>query len=257
MIKVIFSIPFTGKTPYSDNQTQTWYDFRAGIFEKYTLKSLENQTDKDFLIWLQFRPEEINNPTTKKIDKALKKSKLDYIMTFNGPIMKEDRATWHNQDLIERAEKSLKELEPKVKEFNYIYETNLDSDDMVYKDFVKVLKQEPFRERGALYQKDGFIYEISGRLAFWHNPISQQNYTIMYPVDIFLDAKKHFEYQNGLDSHEQIPEKFNAKEMPKGFYCAIIHGTNISTVWGHPFMGQEIFYEEEKESILKDFGIEI
>jgi len=250
MIKHIFAIPFTGKTPKSDTQTQEWYDFRADIFIKYTLESLKNQTDKSSLIWLQFRPQEIDNSTTEKIKKALDKSKLEYLMTFNGAIMKEDRAIWHNKDLIERTEKSLKQF--KIKE-KYVYETNLDSDDMVHKDFVKIIKSKKFKKNGALYCKEGYAYETSGRLADWHNPTANQNYTIMYPTEIFLDAKKHFEYQNGLDSHEQIPKKFDSEEMPKEMYCAIIHGTNVSTIWIHNFRGKEYYYNEEINKILSNF----
>lgn len=265
-MKLIFSIPFTGKTPTSDNQSQEWYKFRAGIFEEYTLESLKNQTDKDFLIWLQFRPEDEDSLITAKIKKALKESGLEYLMTFNGAIMKEDRATWHNKDLIERAEKSLKEMarfcgggsssivsDEKYEDVKYIYETNLDSDDMLHKDFVKTVKSKPFREHGALYCRDGYVYEISERLAKWYNPTANQNYTIMYPIEIYFDAKKHFKYQNGLSSHEQVPELFEAEELPKGMYCSIISGTNISTVWSHPFQKDEIYYEDEKSEILKDF----
>ena len=253
MQKIIFSIPFTGKTPNSETQTQQWFDFRANVFEEYTLKSLMNQTDKDFLIWIQFKPSDKNNKATIKIRKALNKSKLEYVMTFNGPIMMEDKATWHNKDLIERATKSLKELEP-IKE-DYVVLVGLDSDDMVHAKFVEVLKEKTPRKHGAYYMTKGFVYSMDGRLSEWENPESMSIYAVVYPTDIFLDAKKHFEHQRGLNTHEQIPKLFDAEKLPDGLYCATIHGTNISTVWGHPFMGKEYYYADEVESIIKDFKI--
>lgn len=254
MTKIIFSIPFTGKTPHGDGFTsQIWYEFRAGIFKEYTLKSLINQTDKDFLLWLQFRPQEIDNKTTQNIRNSLNKSKIEYVMTFNGPIMMEDKATWHNKNLIERASKSLKELEP-IKE-DYVIEVGLDSDDMVHKKFIELLKDSVPKKHGAYYMKRGFVYSIDGKLADWINPESMSIYAITYPTKIFLDAEKHFEHQRGFNTHEQIPKLFDAELLPDGMFCSTIHGTNISTVWGHPFMGKEYFYDDEIQSILKDFKI--
>jgi len=251
MVKYIFNCPFTGKGNIGNGfRGQDWYDLRAKIFNENTLKSLMNQSDKDFLLWLQFRPKEKKNPTTQKIENALKKSGLEYVMTFNGIMMYDDRGTEHNKNLVERTAKSLKSIEI---EAEYVYETNLDSDDMLHRDFVRIVKSEPFRNQGALYCKEGYVYEMSGRLADWYNPTANQNYTIMYPTHIYLDAKKHYEYQNGLQSHEQIPKKFDSEEMPEDMYCSLIHGTNISTKWGHQFQGKEYYYELDKQQILNNF----
>ncbi len=110
-MKHIFQVPFTGKTPHGDGFTsQEWYDERIELFTKYTLKSLKNQTRKDFLLWITFRPEEIFNKSTKKIAKALTESGIQNIVSFNGTMFTEDRATWHNKDLPERLEKVLTEF---------------------------------------------------------------------------------------------------------------------------------------------------
>lgn len=269
MPKIIFSTPFTGKTPWqgeyllkpikskgwSDGgggfKGQDWFERRHKIFRELTLKSLANQTDKDFLIWLQFRPEEKNNPVTEKIENEIKKSGLKYILTFDGPIMMEDQATWHNFNLIERAERSLKQLEP-IDE-DYVVEFSLDSDDMVHKRMVELLKSKEMKEHGAFYMKKGFMYSVDGKMADWENPHSMSLYAIVYPTDVFLDATQHFMHQNGLDSHEQIPKLFDAELLPDGMFCCPYHALNISTVWDHPFRKKEYFYQDEIEQILKDF----
>jgi hypothetical protein len=253
MIKHIFYCPFTGKGPFNGFRGQDWYDFRAGIFEDYTIKSLKYQSNKDFLLWCSFRPEEFDNPTTKKIKRILKNSGLKYIMTYQGTMMTEDRAVEHNIDLKERLSKALPEVRKVVEDADYIYETNLDSDDTLRYDFSEMVQNKKFKKNGALYMKHGFVYNIKDRLAEWHNPSSQQNYTVMFPAEIYFDADKRLEYLNGLKSHEEIPKLFDAEEMPEGMYCAIIHGTNISTVWEHPFMGREYFYSDDKDTILKNF----
>src|SRR3990167_10218549 len=127
MVKHIFQIPFTGKTPKGDTMTQEWFDKRADLFEKYTVPSLKKQTSKDFYVWVTFRPEDATNPTTERILKAL--DGLKAIATFNGTMFTEDRATWHNEDLPERLAKTLPYIGTFLESADYIYETNLDSDD--------------------------------------------------------------------------------------------------------------------------------
>ena len=253
---VIFQTTFTGRGKFDGFRGQPWYAHRAGIFEKYTVQNLINQTDKDFIWWLCFRPQEKDNPVTNRIRKALNESGIDYVMTFNGQIMYDDRAEEKNKDLVERTTKSLKEIAPKINT-DYVYEVHFDSDDMVHKRFVEVIKDKPFKERGALFMKDGFVFTPDERVAKWYNPKAQQNYTIMYPKEIYLDAKKKYEYQNGFKSHEEIPDKFNAEELPTGMFCSMIHGTNISTVWSHPFRGEEYYYDDEKLFIINQFICQI
>jgi hypothetical protein len=248
---IIFSIPVTGKTQHGDGfKGQDWFDFRAGVFEQYTAKNLHKQTDKDFLVWLQFRPQEKDNPTTKRFEKALKG--LNYIITYNSPIMMEDKATWHNDNLIERSVSSLGALQGHIND-DWVVEVGLDSDDMVRDDFVSYLKTREMKNNGAFYMQKGWVYSLSDRLAEWNNPRSMSIYAITYPRDIFLDAKKHFEYQKGFNSHEQIPEKFDAELLPDGMYCATTHGKNISTEWNHRFRGKEIYNESDKKIILNHF----
>ena len=258
-IKHILQCPMTGKTPGRDGTGtgfggQEWYNKRADLFIKYTLENLKKQTNKDFLLWITFRPQELLNPTTKKIARAVTDSGLTNIMSFNGTMFTEDKAIWHNQDLQERLAKCLPALKESVGDADYIYETNLDSDDMVHKKFSEiVLNYKPSKE-GALYMTKGFVYNTEGRVADWNNPTSQQNYTIMFPKKIYLNAEKRLKYLKGFNTHEQVPTLFkNATQMPDGLYCSIIHGGNISTVWNHPFRGQEYIYEDQKLEILNNF----
>ena len=249
-VKHVFQIPFTGKTPKGDSMTQEWFDKRASIFEKYTLPSLKKQ-GTGFYVWVTFRPEDATNPTTEKVLGLLKGMKV--IATFNGTMFTEDRAVWHNTDLGERLEKSLPSVELFLGRTDFIYETNLDSDDTIHKDFSKYILSEPPRFKGAFFCKNGYAYNTSDRLAEWNNPVSNQNYTIMFPALIYFDAEARLKYLDGFKSHEEIPEKFDAQEMPDNSYCTVIHGDNISTIWTHPFRGQEIYSEEKKFNILTDY----
>ncbi len=255
-VKMVFQTPFTGKTPGKDGtgfSGQEWYDKRADIFINYTLESLKKQTVKNFLLWITFRPQELLNPTTKLIARALTKSGIPNIMSFNGTMFLQDKAIWHNTDLQERLKKCLPTLKEFIGDADYVYETNLDSDDTLHRKFSEIVQNYKPKKNGALYMQKGFVYHTQGRVADWFNPVSQQNYTIMFPSKTYLDAKKRLEYLDGFNTHEQIPTKFEAQKMPDGLYCSIIHGSNISTVWQHPFMGEEKYYEDVKQDIIKDF----
>jgi large subunit ribosomal protein L31 len=131
-------------------------------------------------------------------------------------------------------------------------ETMLDSDDTLHKDFVKNIKEIPAEYKGAIILRDGYIYSTKDRLAKWHNPISNQNYTIIFPKDIYYNPEKRLKYLDGLKTHEEVPIKFKCVEL-KDMYCSITHGQNMSTEWGHPFMGEEIFNEETKNLILHNY----
>ena len=58
MIAHLISVPFTGLGLHGGYRGDSWFKYRVEVFKKYTLPSLMNQTNKDFTIWLQFRPEE-------------------------------------------------------------------------------------------------------------------------------------------------------------------------------------------------------
>ena len=75
----------------------------------------------------------------------------------------------------------------------------------------------------------------------------------MFPSKIYFDVDKRLEYLDGFSSHEELPIKFKATKLPDGFYCTVVHGENITTTWDHPFRGQEYYYRDEQEEILKNF----
>ena len=81
----IVMIPFTGVGLYGGYRGDDWFRERVEIFKKYTLKSLQQQTDKKFLLWLTFRREEYFNSITHELADFLEKDKSIYfVMSFKG-----------------------------------------------------------------------------------------------------------------------------------------------------------------------------
>jgi len=231
-----------------------WYKKRIEIFKKYCLKSLLNQSNRNFIHWICFRPEEKENPQTKALAKYLDKLKYNYIFTFYGQSFWDDKTS--NIGLEEKMQKSIDDVAKYIKGKEYVYFTVLDSDDMFHGDMVKTIQEEEYGYAKALTPIKGYILnDDTGQLADWNHPSCPPYYTIMFPVNIFLSAKKQLEYYYPFVSHEDIIRIFKCKRMPDNLYCCTVHSGNISTHWEHKVRGKEYFYESEKREILKGFGI--
>lgn len=231
-----------------------WYRERIKIFKKYCLKSLLNQTNKDFIHWICFRPEEENNPITKELGQYLGKLNHNCIFTFHGQPFWDDKTS--NLNIEKRIQDSVGAISEHIKGKDYVYFTVLDSDDMFHKDMVKMIQGENYEYKKALTPIKGLILNAkTGQLADWNHPSCPPYYTIMFPSEMFLDAKKQIEYYYPFVSHEDILRIFKCKRLPDDMYCCTVHSGNISTHWEHSAMGEEYFYESEIKSILKNFGI--
>lgn len=250
-------IPFTGLGKFGGYRGDSWFKERIRIFKDFTVKSLQNQTEKDFIVWISFRKEEQNNPLTEEITTIMKESGLNYVMTFSGIAMWDDRGVEHNDDLLERLGKTIEGIRTLFIKKEYVYITNFSSDDMLEKDAVSLIQSEEYKERKAIYFMNGFVYnEQTNQLAEWNRDSAGAQYTIMYPKEKLMDANKWFGYEMAcLKSHEYIPQCFDAKCLEDWKFMCIVHGFNISTGWNNSFRGKELFYEDEKQKILSNFGI--
>jgi len=247
---IIVSIPFTGLGLHNGYRGDEWFKRRIELYNKYTLQSLKNQTEQDFIIWLQFRPEEKNNPLIKEIDTSHKT-----IMTFGGICIWDDRKENEEQGLLNRLKLTLPELKEVVGDED-VKLINLGSDDMYSKEVVASVKDEPFELRKALTHRNGFVYsDTTDQLAEWNPTTNPPFYTLMYENKDFLNPDWHYRFLEGFRSHEDIVKVFNEKRMPDRRYCVVTHNANISTTYKHPFTGAEIYDEDSKLNILKNFYV--
>lgn len=258
----LVAIPFTGLGLHNGFRGNRWFKYRINIFKKYTLKSLINQTDLNFILWLAFRKEEKTNPLTIRFYKYLKNvCPFPVIFTYGGCFIWDDK--YRNDNLLERLEIILPEIKEKLGkilgEKKWVYETMQPSDDMYSSTAMEEInKQEP-EKRGILSHFRGFILnKQTQRVAEW-NPttINPPFYTIMYPIEDFLDPVKHFNYFKNSKSHEDVIRLFNPIRLPDNRYCVLVHEKNISTNWWHPFRGKVYSWKEGREIMKKGFNVEI
>jgi len=256
----ILQIPFTGLGLHNGYRGDDWFKYRINLFKQYTLKSLLNQTCKDFVVWFQFRPEERTNPLTKEFyDYLFELKDFNVIFTFGGITIWDDK--YSPAIAKKRLLKSLKMSLPVLEEYletdkQFVYETLQPSDDLFnLKEVEEIQKQIPAERKVLSHSKGYLLNKQDFKLAEWNPTTNPPFYTIMFPADVFFDPQKHFEYMRGYKSHEDIVRLFNSVRLPDYRYCVMVHEKNISTNWWHPFRGK-VYSKAEAKEILKNFGIE-
>lgn len=264
---------------------QEWFAKRIEIFKQYTLRSLLNQTSKNFVTWITFRPQERNNPLVKELEVYLDALNFPFIFTFDGLMYADDkffprfrdripfikrtlRGFWRakrfdwfalydicrdkNASLKKRLTSSLDVLRPIFRRTDFVYLTRIDSDDIFHKDVVKLIQQIKPQHKAITIRK-GYIYNrITRELSEWNPTTNPPFHTIIFPYEVFFDAEKYLEYMGGYRTHEDVTKLYDYIKLKGHLYCVLTHSWNISTNYSHRFRGGII---KNKVKILKDFGM--
>lgn len=242
----------TGKRGKAD-----YLELRSEIFENYTISSMRNQTEQNFLHLVTFRPQEEGNPMVQDLENRLKAKNYNFIFTFFG------QPFWYahagNGDIKKRVEKTFSLLKERFYHSeDYVYFTVIDSDDLYHKDAIREIQSYPFAFKRALYFKQGYLVNIlTGQLATYTGSLRCPPFwTIVYPAEIFFDVQKYLDY-GLIKVHHSIPLFFDAVQMSDYKYMRTVYGKNISTRWNDPAQQGEITDLKERKEILKDFNIKI
>src|SRR3990167_9840934 len=94
-IHIIYT-PFTGVGLHGGFRGNEWFKHRIEIFKNYTLKSMLNQSNKDFIHWFSFRQEELTNQEVFKLDEYLTRLNYPHIFTFDGLMYWDDKFSNYN-----------------------------------------------------------------------------------------------------------------------------------------------------------------
>src|SRR3990167_2179614 len=268
----IVMIPWTGVGLHGGFRGNVWYKHRIEIFKEYTLKSLANQSNKNFLLWCSFRPEEKTNPLTKIISDAIEETRLPYIFTFDGLMYWDDKfsnyslktkirnflmmlwdcwtykewknplsilkLSWEdkNKSLLKRLTTSLETVRDTIgSNFDWVYLTRIDSDDMFHRNTIDLIQScDPDYKRALVFDK-GYILNVQTRqVAEWSPPTNPPFHTIIFPAKNFFDSFRHKEYYGNFRTHEDVPKVFNAVTLDMNSYMVAFHGKHISTSWTSP-----------------------
>ncbi len=255
---IIVNIPFNickleeMNIPYDDYGmtpaclTKEWIDYRISIFMKFTLKSLKAQTNQNFLAFIRY-----SENTKNMIEEALS----------NYPLLP------YNIKFVTSIEYTKTVLEI-IKEYDYLYEVGMSSDDMYHRSFIQQLVDyNPKKDTKVLICQNGYIYDsIQNRMAKYFNYSSTFN-CFIYHVSDYLKGTRHI--INGFESAIKLPheliQKVNYINHSHEYNTAFLFDEEIDRwpkangdVWINnkdqlALFGDEIKDKNEIKNILKEF----
>lgn len=238
----ILMTPFTGLGLFKGYRGDKWLKNRIRIFKQFVLPSLLNQSKKEFINWITWRPEEKENPIVQEFMTYLDKiDGLRFIHTFHGLCFWDDKYDdiTAKQRLMSALDKSIPELEQYIGS-EWVALTIQPSDDMYISDMVERIQKEKPEYNKAIGYTKGYVMDISTKeVGEWTPPFPKSCppfYTIFMPSKTFLSPRLHLEYYKDYKSHEDIPRVFDFKPIHERGFMVGTHGDNISTVFAHPFM---------------------
>lgn len=251
-------VPFTGLGLHNGYRGHAWLTRRLQVFKSFVLPSLLNQTKQEFILWFSWRPEDRKNPLVAEFKKYLNSVRgISYVFTFGGVCFYDDKfdPQTARQKLLDNLTRTLPDLQPIVSAADWVYMTIQPSDDLYSSEaYETIQKEEPERGKAIGWRK-GYIMDYGTKECALYDPDTIPPFTtFVFPTEVFLDPQAHFDYVGPYESHEFIEKNFSYKELPGRGYCVGTHGSNISTVWNHPYRGP-IIPSPEKESVWLRFGV--
>ena len=228
--KIIIQIPFSAHKEEREVSAE-WNRNRLKVFVDYTLKSLKIQTNQDFMVLIKCR---------------------DVMKEFIIKEINKITSIPNNIRFVGFSKEYLMQIEELITGYRYFYEVRLDSDDMYHKTFIDLLHNYNPKDRTeVLINKKGYIYDSISKKMATFGYTSPPYYTFIYKVEDYLEGFR-YKLKEGHGSaiflKHEILEDYN-------FMC-IIHKYNDSSSFEYlkRFIGESI--EDDKENILKEFGIE-
>lgn len=265
-MKFLIAIPFTGLGLYNGFRGNRWLRNRIKVFEQFTLPSLLAQTDRDFVVWFQWRHEERNNPHVLALKERLSQiPNFTFVFTFYGVCIYDDKYedSVARDRLFDSLHLSTQELFDYLPDSEQIYYLLQPSDDCYHKNTVALVKKV-FDEQdvNAVSFTKGYLCNYNTKEVLEYNPETNPPFAaIRFPREKFFDAGKHLtyigmkeavgKYAKGtpFPSHEYLANCFKTAYFDWRGFLVGTHGENISTHFNHPYGGERV------DGALDQFGI--
>jgi hypothetical protein len=268
--------PFTGLGAYGGFRGNRWLRNRIKVFKQFVIPSLMDQTDRDFIHWVAWRPEEISNPHVRALEKYMKSIPgYKTVFTFGGLCFWDDK--YDNNGAREKLTLALHRTMPDLLEVvpeepgvkQDVQVLLVPSDDIYERTIIERMKKHfeanPLTE--AIGLKRGYICNYNTLEMREYNPKTNPPFfAARFPRDVFFDINKHLDYISmkqdegkykagtPYPSHEYIPNAFKMDFFEDRAFLVGTHGENISTHFNNPFGGEEIS-PGKTQIALVDFGI--
>lgn len=206
--------------------TQEWLDNRYRFFVRYTLRSLLEQTTKDWVLWIN-------------CDAGMRGmvAELRHLLVDMGV-----QALWSFGD-----ESPCPADLPTTVQFgqlaraDYVYVTRIDSDDLYANDALElvqgVIPKVPGEVEASIFRR-GYMHELpgvscnQGRVGVYYNP-SSPFHTIMYPRDVFIDPELYSQVWNKIGDHSRVESSLYSHPLPHFKFCVLVHGHNFLSTFDY------------------------
>lgn len=270
--KHLMYCPFTGLGLYNGFRGNRWLKNRIKIFKQFVIPSLQAQTEKNFTLWISWRPEERYNGIVKSFQEYLNTTGLDVIHTFTGVCFYDDKypdkeAKERLANAIHGAMIELVNATEGDTGYEWVLMTIQPSDDCYHKNAVKGI-QATFKELPTLqafgFEQGYLMNYFTKEVATWDPKTNPPFYTIKFPRPTFINPLAHIQYTSlkkdigdykagtPLPSHEYVGECLRYGRVKDRGFLVGTHSENISTVFDHPYAGDKV-----SGDILKDFGLDM
>lgn len=231
--------------------TEEWINKRIFLFMNFTLKSLINQSNPNYLAFIVY-----HDSSKQYIDKAL----LNYPpLPFNIRFVSSSE---YESAVINT-----------LNGYKYFYELHLYSDDAYHKNYIDFLyRYRPAHQTKVLICQNGYIYDSARKeIAEYFNFSSSFN-CLIYKVKDYLNGIRHNIFQPSETGIWTGAIKLPHEIIKDRVYINHIHNANsaffledekkentVQKYWvdkeGKPlnYVGNKITNEEEKQRILEEF----
>jgi glycosyltransferase involved in cell wall biosynthesis len=225
--------------------TEEWINKRIFIFMNFTLKSLINQSNQNYLAFIVY-----HDSSKQFIEKALKNyPKLPFNIRFVS-------SSEYEKAVIET-----------LNNYKYFYELHLYSDDAYHKNYIEQLYHyRPALQTKVLICQNGYIYDsITDELAEYY--LSSSFNCLIYKVTDYLKGVRHNIFQpseTGIWTgairlpHEIISERVYINHSHKANSAFFLEDEK-RRIWRNKkgetlnLFGKTITDKEEKQRILQEF----
>ncbi|MBU7008556.1 glycosyltransferase [Phosphitispora fastidiosa] len=225
--QIIVNINFNTHRFTDKRLTKEWIDERIGVFNKFTLRSLKNQTNQDFLTLVNY------DPVTESLvmDALGNHEKLPDNVKFVTP--------------------SEKNVINNIKGYDHVYIVRIDSDNLYHTSFIQQLHDyNPKEETQVLINQKGYVYDsVNNKLATYFQ-VSPSFYTLVYKVEDYLKGIRHV-----IPGTHGAAIKLPHEILDRSNYTIVIHTCNFMN-GAHLFKWKDsrvITDKDEYDAILKDF----
>ncbi len=237
-------IVFTRFDTHSAQQyDKDWLKYRIEIFKKYTLQSLLNQTNRNFVLWIRYCWDFYKE--VQELNEYLKTTGIKCFFTYFDTV---------NDKMID-------EMNEYVKDVDLVLETRIDSDDMYHCSVVDEIQTQILKEKQIFTFLHGYIYQESTKQLWYYND-AIPFYTCVYPSEVYIDKIKKKEYYPFLPDVYRFP---GLQILSKNKFVVLVHDKNDSR-YTHEWVkssnlqsGSMLKATEEIETsisdILKEFSI--